>query len=115
MHNHPLGRLEVLIVMAMLTLLSACESPSPAKFSSSGSACPTQQRIWTDAHLTELAINEVERRGGHVDRGRAEIRFGQEACKLVVVVSEVPARPGGHFSVIVSAENGKVLEFVPGL
>jgi hypothetical protein len=68
--------------------------------------------VWTTEELTEIAVAEVGGSGHYeVDR----VTTWQEGCKIFVIVMWKPPVPGGHFSAVVSAIDGSVLELIGGL
>jgi hypothetical protein len=108
-------RLSLAFLVYNVLAVRHADAAAGEAFTSSSAKCPSQSKVWREAELVEIAIRELERRGDTVDRTSVEFKIGQEGCKLVVGGSDVPPRPGGHFAVIVSAETGKVIDFLPGL
>src|SRR5262245_8361264 len=94
--------------------LSACASKGSADFSFDRGECPGSSKEWKASELRELAVAEGNKRGLKLDPSKLKFAITQRGCKLLVIASDLPARPGGHFNVFVSADSGQI-EFVPGL
>jgi hypothetical protein len=91
-------------------LLTACrpEARPPELFSPH---CVEQSKGWTLDELAKIAfdvgIDADARRG-------ATVSISQEECKIYVFVNLPSLEPGSHYTAVVSAIDGKVLEIIGG-
>jgi hypothetical protein len=90
---------------------AGCQHDARGVASPSGS-CPDQRRNWSADELAEIAVGEV---GGSDHYAIDRVTTRQEGCKIFVMVTWKPRAPGGHFTAVVSAIDGSVLEVIGGL
>jgi hypothetical protein len=74
-------------------------------------SCEAQQRGWTGEELAALAFRHA---GYPSSQSGATVRYMQEGCEISVVVGFHSDTAGDHFLVVLSAEDGSLIRFLPG-
>jgi hypothetical protein len=74
-------------------------------------SCAGQQRGWTGEELAVLAFRHAGYPGF---QDGATVRYMQEDCEISVVVGFHSGTPGDHFLVVLSAQDGSLIRFLPG-
>jgi len=116
--SHALSRCAAPVALLALAVLAwTCRAPSrtssDAPLRSTGNACAPRQ--YSDKELLKIVDDEiVKRRGSLVSAFRTEVSIKRSGCEYLIGIEDIPAHPGGVLRVRID-EEGKVVEFVPGL